>query len=192
LPRRQQEKIIEFVTAYVRQYQQSRQWSVVMRRSYIKPIAIVTIGVIIIVTLAFLLSTLPSVQLLRVQGKDMEPTLHEGDRILVTKRIEQLRRGDIVIFLYPADPSKSFIKRVVGLPGELIEISDGKVLVNGQVLQENYLDAQLNRFPYKASPRRIPEGRYYVMGDNRDNSNDSRFWGPLPKDLIQSKVLFHY
>lgn len=163
-----------------------------MRRSHTKLIVIVTICVIIVIALVFLLSTLPSVQVLRAQGKDMEPTLHDGDRILVTKRIEQLRRGDIVIFRYPADPSKSFIKRVVGLPGELIEISDSKVLVNGQVLQENYLDAQLNRFPYKANLKRIPEGKYYVMGDNRDNSNDSRMWGPLPKELIQSKVLFHY
>ena len=95
-----------------------------MRRFYIKLIAIVGICVIIIVALAFVPATLRSLQLLRVQGKDMEPTLHEGDRILVTKRIEQLRRGDIVIFQYPADPSKSFIKRVVGLPGELIEISE--------------------------------------------------------------------
>lgn len=88
-----------------------------MRRFYIKQIAIVGICVVIICALAFLTVTLRSIQLLRIQGKDMEPTLHEGDRILVTKRIEQLRRGDIVIFRYPADPSKSFIKRVVGLPG---------------------------------------------------------------------------
>jgi signal peptidase I len=163
-----------------------------MRRFYIKLIAIVAICVMIIVALAFLPDSLRSLQLLRVQGKDMEPTLHEGDQILVTKRIEQLRRGDIVIFRYPGNPSKSFTKRVVGLPGELIEIRDGKVLVNGQDLQENYLDSQLNRFPYRAGPKRVPEGKCYVMGDNRDNSNDSRVWGPLPKELIQGKVLFHY
>lgn len=162
-----------------------------MRRFYIKMIA-VGICAIIIGAFAFLPTTLRSIQLLRIQGKDMEPTLHEGDRILVTKRVEQLRRGDIVIFRHPADPSKSFIKRVVGLPGELIEISDGKVLVNGQSLQENYLDSQLNTFPYKGIATRIPEGKYYVMGDNRDNSNDSRFWGPLSRELIQSKVAFHY
>jgi signal peptidase I len=163
-----------------------------MRLFHIKLIAVVAICVIIIVALLLLPASLRSIQLLRVQGKDMEPTLHEGDRIIVTKQIEQLRRGDIVIFRYPADTSKSFIKRVVGLPGELIEITDGKVLVNGQDLQENYLDPQLNRFLYKGTPSRIPAGTYYVMGDNRDNSNDSRFWGPLSKELIQSKVVFHY
>lgn len=163
-----------------------------MHRFYIKVIAIVAICMISIGALAFLLGSFRSLHLLRVQGKDMEPTLHEGDLILVTKRIEQLRRGDIVIFRYPGDPSKSFIKRVVGLPGEVIEIREGKVLVNGQYLQEDDLDSQLNRFPYKGTPTRIPEGKYYVMGDNRDNSNDSRFWGPLSKELIQSKVAFHY
>ncbi len=122
----------------------------------------------------------------------MEPTLHDGDRILVTKRIEQLRRGDIVIFRYPFEPSKSFVKRVVGLPGEVIEIKDGRVFINGNYLAENYVDAQLNRFLHNANPERIPSGKWYVMGDNRDNSNDSRAWGPLPEDLIESKMLLHF
>jgi len=122
----------------------------------------------------------------------MEPTLHEGALIIVTKRLDQLRRSDIVSFRYPADPSKIFIKRVIGLPGEVIEINDGKVLVNGQELQENYINPQLNRFRYNSIPAKIPEGKYYVMGDNRDNSNDSRFWGPLSQELIQTKLAFHY
>jgi signal peptidase I len=163
-----------------------------MRRFYIKVIAIVAVCVTIIGASAFLLGSFRSLHLLRVQGKDMEPTLYEGDRILVTKRIEQLRRGDIVIFRYPGDPSKSFIKRVVGLSGELIEIREGKVLVNGQYLQEDYLDSQLNRFPHNAIPKLIPADKYYMMGDNRDNSNDSRAWGALPQELLQGRLIFHF
>lgn len=162
-----------------------------MRRQIAFVLIIVLCG-IIFVALAFLSSTFKSLQVLRVQGRDMEPTLHERDLLLGTTRFDQLRRGDIVSFRYPPDPSTTFIKRIVGLPGEVIEIKDGRVLVNGQELEENYLNPQLNRFRYNSIPAKIPEGEYYVMGDNRDNSNDSRFWGPLPKELIQSKVIFHY
>lgn len=154
--------------------------------------AIVAICMLVIIAATFLLGSFRSLHLVKVQGKDMEPSLYEGDLILVTKRIEQLRRGEIVTFRYPADPSKIFIKRVVGLPGELIEIREGKVLLNGQYLQEDYLDSQLNRFPHNAIPKRIPTGKYYVMGDNRDNSNDSRAWGALPQELLQSRMVFHF
>ncbi len=153
---------------------------------------IVTTCLIVIVSLALLLRIFPSFWVMRVHGKDMEPTLHDGYLILVTRRLDPLRRGDILSFRYPADPSQTFIKRVVGLPGEIIAIQDGKVLVNGQDLQEDYLDPQLNRFPHTWVGTKIPEGKYYVMGDNRDSSNDSRFWGPVPKELIQGKVAFHY
>src|SRR5215470_9446469 len=114
-------------------------------RPEIKLVIIVTICVILIVPLILLLRALPSVRVLRIQGRDMEPTLHEGALVIVTKRLDQLRRSDIVSFRYPADPSKIFIKRVIGLSGEVIEINDGKVLVNGQELQENYINPQLNR-----------------------------------------------
>ncbi|MDX6499290.1 MAG: signal peptidase [Blastocatellia bacterium] len=154
--------------------------------------AILVPSAMVLAALVVVLSALPFIQERLVQGKDMEPTLHEGDRILATKRKGHLRRGDIVIFQYPADRSKTFVKRLIALPGELIEIRAGKVSINGQPLQEEYVDARLNHFPYNASPKRIPVGNYYVMGDNRDNSNDSRMWGPLPEELIQSKLLFHY
>ncbi len=162
-----------------------------MRRLQLKQIVIFAFCLILICTFVLILFSSQSLQLISVRGKDMEPTLHEGDRIVVTTRIEQLRRGDIVIFRYPGDSSKNFIKRVVGLPGELIEITEGKVLINGQALQEEYLDSQLNRSPYEGIPTRVAEGEYFVMGDNRDNSNDSRFWGPLSRELIQSRVVFH-
>jgi signal peptidase I len=162
-----------------------------MRRP-IKFVLVVALCGVIFAALVFLPRTFQSLQVLRVQGRDMEPTLHEGDLLLGTRRFDQLRRGDIVSFRYPPDPSNTFIKRIVGLPGEIIEMKDGKVLVNGQELEENYLNPQLNRLRYNSIPAKIPEGEYYVMGDNRDNSNDSRFWGPLPKGLIQTKIIFHY
>jgi signal peptidase I len=157
-----------------------------------KPVVILVLTATTLVGSAFLATKLSTLQIVKVEGRDMEPTLHEADRILVTSERRTLQRRDIVIFKYPADPSKVFVKRIVGLPGELLEIRAGKVSVDGKLLEEDYLDPQFNRFPIRKAALRIPNVSYYVLGDNRDNSNDSRFWGPLPRDFIDGMVLFHY
>ena len=140
------------------------------------------------------------VQPVKVEGTSMLPRLHDGERIFVNKLVyyddyrwaPKIDRGDIVVFWYPKDPSKSYIKRVIGLPGDKIEIHNGIVRVNDQDLQETYLDQGLNlSHPSKAADY-VPANYYFVMGDNRDNSSDSRIWGFVPKKYIYGKALFRY
>jgi signal peptidase I len=132
------------------------------------------------------------IQPIKVQGIAMSPALNEGDLILVTKGFDKLQRGDIVVFYYPADPSQSFIKRIIGLPGEEIEISEGKVLVNGKALEESYVDPVTNQSARSYNKINLPNDNFFVMGDNRDNSNDSRFWGPVPRKFIYGKFVGKY
>jgi signal peptidase I len=136
------------------------------------------------------------VQPVKVEGTSMLSRLHDGDRIFVNKLIyygfPKLTRGDIVVFWYPNDPSKNYIKRIVGLPGETIEVREGRVVINGKELDEPYLDPQLN-IAHMNMPRQIIKDHYFfVMGDNRDNSSDSRFWGLVPEKYIYGKALFRY
>jgi signal peptidase I len=131
-------------------------------------------------------------QPVRVQGAGMAPTLNDGDRILIGKRVGHLRRGDIVIFYYPKDTSKSYIKRIVGSPGELLELRGGKTFINGSPLDEPYLEPKLNQVEVDVGPVAIPEQHYFVMGDNRDNSSDSRFWGTVPQSHVYGKVIWRY
>src|SRR6266480_1134052 len=140
------------------------------------------------------------VQPVKVEGTSMLPRLHDGERIFVNKLIyydeyrwaPKIERGDIVVFWFPDDPSKSYIKRVVGLPGETVEVREGTVRINGSVLDERYLDPQLNLNPRSQAPITIKANYYFVMGDNRDNSSDSRIWGLVPKKYIYGKALFRY
>jgi signal peptidase I len=133
-----------------------------------------------------------SVQPVRVEGVAMEPALKNGDRILIDQSVDKLGRGDIITFYYPADPSRSYLKRVVGLPGETVEIRDGKVLINGNALDEPYVLPENNRVSNVRQEIRIPVDSYYVLGDNRDNSNDSRMWGPLQRKFIYGKFVRKY
>jgi signal peptidase I len=135
---------------------------------------------------------------IKVQGKAMSPTLNDGDRILVSKATN-LQRGDIVLFYYPEDPTKSFEKRIIGLPGELIDMdSDGHITINGKVLEERYVQPERNeqaRYRWNQVRRdykQIGEDSYFVMGDNRDASNDSRSWGQVPGHLIYAKYVIRY
>ena len=122
----------------------------------------------------------------------MEPALKNGDRILVDRNFDKLDRGDIVVFYYPVDPTKSYIKRIVGLPGEAVEGRDGKVLINGTALEEPYVTPANNRVMSARKEIRVPDDSYYVIGDNRDNSNDSRMWGPLQRKFIYGKFARKY
>lgn len=135
------------------------------------------------------------VQPVRVEGTSMLPRLHDGERIFVNKfvyKFESINRGDIVVFWYPNDPSKSFIKRVIGLPGETVSIRDGIVYVNGEPLDEPYLDSSFHAQRDSLSPVYVKPHYYFVMGDNRDASNDSRQWGLVPEKYIYGKAIFRY
>lgn len=140
------------------------------------------------------------VQPVKVEGTSMLPRLHDGERIFVNKLIyydeyrwaPKIDRGDIVVFWYPEDPSKSYIKRVIGLPGDTVEVHDGIVRVNGKDLEERYLDSRLNLSHRSQAAVIVKANYYFVMGDNRDNSSDSRVWGLVPKKYIYGKALFRY
>lgn len=127
-----------------------------------------------------------------IQGSSMEPTLHSSERLLITKfapQIEGLDRGDIVIFEHPDEPGKRLIKRVVGLPGETIEIKGGLVYVNGKALDEPYQRPDLGS---SHPPHKIPEGYYFVLGDNRSVSNDSRSIGDVPSAAIIGRAFVRF
>jgi signal peptidase I len=133
-------------------------------------------------------------QPVKVEGNSMNPLLSDQERIFINKFVyhfEPIDRGDVIVFWYPLDRSKSFIKRVVGLPGETIQIRAGDVYIDGKKLPDqyvppNYLDGS------NYGPLKIPRGDYFVMGDHRDSSNDSRVFGPVPRSLIYGKAVFAY
>ncbi|HKM83281.1 MAG TPA: signal peptidase I [Candidatus Acidoferrum sp.] len=133
-------------------------------------------------------------QPVKVEGTSMAPLLQDQERIFINKfvyRFEPIERGDVVVFWYPLDRSKSFIKRVLALPGETIEIRRGAVYVNGQMVPEPYVPsryADVTDF----GPVRVPQGSYFVMGDHRISSNDSRVFGPVANQYIYGRAVFAY
>ena len=135
-------------------------------------------------------------QPVKVEGTSMLPRLHDGERIFVNKLIyyglPEIERGDIVVFWFPNDPGKSYIKRVIGLPGETVQVRGGRIFVNGKELQEPYLENALNVAAADDPPVYVKPHYYFVMGDNRDNSSDSRSWGLVPEKYIYGKALFRY
>lgn len=132
------------------------------------------------------------VQPVKVEGDTMMPALNDGDLIVIDRKPAKLERGDIVIFLYPDDPVKSYLKRIVGLPNETIDIREGKVFINGQPLLEPYINPELDRSKRNLEPVTLAADSYFVIGDNRDNSSDSRFWGPLKRSFIYGKYTRKY
>lgn len=133
-------------------------------------------------------------QPVQVEGTSMLPHLENHERIFINKflyRFEPIQRGDIVVFWYPLDPSKSYIKRVVGLPGEWLSIRDGHVFVNGKPLRERYIP--LEYFDHQSyPPTYVDANHYYVLGDHRESSNDSRVWGTVDVKYIYGKAVFIY
>jgi signal peptidase I len=160
------------------------------------------------------------VQAFKIPSSSMESNLLIGDHLLVNKLVyspswgdvedrflakREIRRGHIVIFKYPKDPERDFIKRVIGLPGEVVEVRDKVVYVDGQPLREPYtqfIEPLIRRDDPAYGPRedgrdnwgphRVPDGKLFVMGDNRDNSSDGRFWGYLPRDQVKGRALMVY
>lgn len=134
------------------------------------------------------------IQPVKVEGTSMLPRLVDQERIFVNRfiyRFTDIERGDIVVFWYPKDPNKSFIKRVVATPGDEVEIRNGAVIVNGERVEEPYLKAEF-RDHDSWRKRIVPEDRYFVLGDHRNSSNDSRNWGFVPRENIYGKAVFRY
>jgi signal peptidase I len=176
-------------------------------------------SVIIAVILALFIRTFV-VQAFKIPTGSMENNLLIGDHLLVNKFIlgptasslertllpvRPIKRGDVIVFKYPEEPSRDFIKRVIGLPGETLELRDKKVSINGRPLDEPYVrflepPGTSSEFREVTSydvrerygPVTVPPNQYFVMGDNRDNSQDSRYWGFLPRDYIKGKALVIY
>ena len=133
-------------------------------------------------------------QPVKVEGTSMAPLLSDQERIFINKfvyRFEPIERGDVVVFWYPLDRSKSFIKRVIGLPGEVVEIRQGQVYVNGARLAEPYVPPQYEDVT-DYGPARVPADHYFVMGDHRVSSNDSRVFGSVARRYIYGRAVFAY
>src|SRR5881275_3135866 len=131
-------------------------------------------------------------QPVKVEGTSMAPLLSDQERIFINKfvyRFEPIQRGDVVVFWYPLDRSKSFIKRVVGLPGETVEIRRGALYVDGKNIPEPYVPPQYEDNSDFA-PKTVPENSFFVLGDHRISSNDSRVFGPVPSQFIYGRAVF--
>ncbi|MBE0408979.1 MAG: signal peptidase I [Anaerolineales bacterium] len=128
---------------------------------------------------------------IRVDSFSMEPTLQKGNFVIVNKLAYQFgspQRGDIVVFRYPPNPIEQYIKRIIGLPGEIVRINAGQVQINGEILTEPYLlDSTV-----RGGEWQVPADSYFVLGDNRNNSSDSRVWGMVPADKLIGKALVIY
>jgi len=128
------------------------------------------------------------VQAFYIPSTSMKPLLNPGDRILVNKfiyRFREPKREEIAVFKYPIDPSINFVKRIIAVPNDKVKIKDGEVYLNGKALAEEYkLEARYTDF----TETRIPEGHYFVLGDNRNNSEDSRYWGFVPEENMLGRV----
>ncbi len=181
-------------------------------REYFESIAIAVILALFVRTFV--------VQAFKIPTGSMENNLLIGDHLIVNKFVfgpdsgkldrallpmREIRRGDIIVFKYPEDPERDFIKRVIGLPGETLEVKDKRVYINGKGLDEqyvHYLEPPRGASEYhevtsfdlreRYGPVKIPADKYFVMGDNRDNSQDSRYWGFLPREYVKGRALMIY
>ena len=176
-------------------------------REYFETIAIAVILALFIRTWV--------VQAFKIPTGSMENNLLIGDHLLVNKFVfnplltgeewltptGDVQRGDILVFKFPEDPERDFIKRVIGLPGETLEVRDKRVFIDGHRIEERYLEEQMSSLGAGAiamdrrdnfGPITIPATHYFMMGDNRDNSQDSRFWGPLPHAYVKGKAFVIY
>ena len=155
-------------------------------RRFVRDLAIaLSVPLLVVVFLA---------QPFQVEGRSMRPILEDGERIIVEKvtpRLGAYHRGDIVVFHSPADLRRLLVKRIVGLPGESIVLHEGRVQTDGRPLQENYLSPE-TAFEGEFGPTTLGPGEYYVLGDNRSDSEDSRIWGPVSARLIVGRAIVSY
>ena len=146
----------------------------------------------LILTLVIFLVIRFAVQNFRIEGYSMEPNFHDGQFLLVNKIVYMLHapeRGDVIVFVPPTSSSRDFIKRVIGLPGDRVEVINGKVYINGEMLDEPY---PLNPASYSAGAVTVPPDEYFVLGDNRNNSSDSHSWGTVSVKKIIGKAWVTY
>lgn len=147
------------------------------------------LGVCIIVAYSSLLSG--CITPVRVEGIAMNPNFHDGDRLFMVADSD-IERFDVIYFRYPKDESKTYIKRVIGLPGETVAIRLGKVIINDRAIEETFLDPELNQVEVTMPKVEIPANEYFVLGDNRDNSSDSRYWGTVNHRLVLGRYSYRY
>ena len=150
--------------------------------AWVKTLASAAVYATLIVTFGF--------QVARVEGQSMAPTLIDQDRLIVNKLIYRLtepHRSEIVMLYYPIDPDKSFVKRVIAEEGDAVEIDRGQVFVNNVLLPDEYVPQDYRSYE-DYGPTIVPKGYYFVMGDHRNNSSDSRHWGMVPKKYIIGRV----
>jgi signal peptidase I len=153
---------------------------------------IIEVGkVILTVLVTVIIIRLFVFQVFEVEGSSMEPNFHNNEYLLVEKvsyRLHAPKRGDVVVFKYPNNPEVNYIKRIIGLPGETVRIANNQVSVNGQPLAEGYLTSGEETLVSAAGDRpyelTLSSDQYFMMGDNREHSSDSRDWGPLKRDLM--------
>jgi signal peptidase I len=172
-------------------------------------------SIVVAVLLALFIRTFV-VQAFKIPTGSMEPNLLVGDHLLVNKFVfapaatalermllpmRDIRRGDIIVFKFPEEPERDFIKRVVGLPGDSVELKSRQVFINGKLIEEPYAhylfpvsDGESESYDVRAKygPVTVPARHYFMMGDHRDNSQDSRYWGFLPEHYIKGRALTIY
>lgn len=177
-------------------------------REYFESIVVAVILALFVRTFVF--------QAFKIPTGSMEPNLLVGDHLLVNKFVfgptafdlgrtllpmRAIERGDIVVFKFPEEPERDFIKRIIGLPGDTLQVRGHQVLINGTALDEPYAhymfppapgDGHSTDVRVNYGPVTVPEGHYFAMGDNRDNSEDSRFWGVLPAEYVKGRALVIY
>ena len=135
-------------------------------------------------------------QPVKVEGTSMMPSLIDQERIFINKfsyrfGITEINRSDTVVFWFPGDPSKSYIKRVIGVPGDKVQVTEGTVWVNGKMIDEPYVPEEY-RDKVSTPLTTVPSAEYFVLGDHRSSSNDSRSWGTVPRSFIYGKAVFVY
>lgn len=178
------------------------------QRWYVYPTVILVIAFVVAPALRHVSDRLTRYKNFKIPSRGMEDTLLVGDRLVTDMwhfRSREPARGDLVVFRYPVDPSRDFLKRCIAIPGDTIEIRNKQLLLNGAELNEDYVVTRDERPPRNPSdlplsmrvrdnfgPFTVPPESIFVLGDNRDNSSDSRFWGPVPYELLRGKALYLY
>jgi len=153
---------------------------------WLRDLLVATVASVLIITFLY--------QPVRVEGTSMLPRLEDRDRLFINKfvyHISAIERGDVVVFRYPRDPEKSYIKRVIAVPGDTLRVDHGRVYVNGNLLHEPYVPLEY-RDSRSLAETVVPADSYFMMGDHRSISSDSRDFGPVDRSLIYGKAVFVY